>query len=40
MSNALFKVPTPSNEPILDYTPGSPEKAALKAKLSPVSIPG
>ncbi|MCK6621337.1 MAG: L-glutamate gamma-semialdehyde dehydrogenase [Calditrichaceae bacterium] len=33
MSNAYFKVPHPINEPILSYAPGSPERAALKAKL-------
>ncbi len=33
MSNAYFKVPTPINEPILPYAPGSPEKAELKAKV-------
>jgi len=44
MSNAYFKVPQPINEPILGYTPGSPEKAELKAKiaemkLNPIEIP-
>lgn len=34
MSNAYFKVPTPVNEPIKAYAPGSPEKAALKAKIA------
>ena len=33
MSNALFRVPTPSNEPNLAYAPGSPERSALKAAL-------
>ncbi len=33
MSNAYFFVPEPSNEPILNYAPGSPERAELKAKL-------
>jgi len=33
MSNAYFKVPVPFNEPILDYAPGSAEKAELKKKL-------
>ncbi len=33
MSNAFFKVPTPKNEPILGYKPGSPEKAELKKTL-------
>lgn len=34
MSNAYFKVPTPVNEPIKAYAPGSPEKTALKAKIA------
>jgi 1-pyrroline-5-carboxylate dehydrogenase len=33
MPNALFHVPEPHNEPALSYAPGSPERAALKAKL-------
>src|SRR5215207_1923748 len=28
------RVPPPSNEPIKSYAPGSPERAALKARLS------
>lgn len=32
-SHGQFKPPTPINEPILDYAPGSPERAALKAEL-------
>ncbi len=31
--NAIVKVPKPSNEPIYDYAPGTPEKAALKEQL-------
>ncbi|AFK03252.1 delta-1-pyrroline-5-carboxylate dehydrogenase [Emticicia oligotrophica DSM 17448] len=34
MNNAFFKVPTPINEPVLNYGPGSPEKAALKKALA------
>lgn len=34
MTDALFSVPQPLNEPIWAYTPGSPEKIALKAALS------
>jgi 1-pyrroline-5-carboxylate dehydrogenase len=34
MSNAIFKVPLPLNEPILNYAPGSPEKIELKKKLT------
>lgn len=33
MNNAIYRVPKPANEPILPYTPGSPERAALKAEL-------
>ncbi len=33
MSNAYFKAPIPANEPVLNYGPGSPEKAELKAKI-------
>ena len=33
MINARVLVPTPSNEPILNYAPGSPEKLALKEQL-------
>jgi len=34
MSNAIFKVPLPLNEPIKNYAPGSPEKVELKKKLT------
>lgn len=37
MSNGIFKMPCPSNEPILGYGPGSPEKAKLKAALAELS---
>jgi len=33
MSDAIFNVPHPVNEPVLNYAPGSPEKAALKSAL-------
>ena len=33
MPNANYSVPVPTNEPILGYTKGSPEKTALKASL-------
>ncbi len=33
MSNAIFKIPFPQNDPVKSYAPGSPEKAALKSKL-------
>jgi 1-pyrroline-5-carboxylate dehydrogenase len=34
MTDAIFAVPTPVNEPIWAYGPGSPEKKALKAALA------
>ena len=34
MSNGIFQVPTPVNEPVRDYAPGSPEKARIKARLT------
>jgi 1-pyrroline-5-carboxylate dehydrogenase len=34
MTDAIFNVPYPANEPVLNYAPGSPEKAALKAALA------
>lgn len=37
MHNALFTVPAPINEPVLNYAPGSPEKAAVKAALKELS---
>jgi len=35
--DAVIKVPRPSNEPVLNYAPGSPEKTALKAQLKKLS---
>lgn len=32
--NGFFKVPTPVNEPVLNYAPGSTERAELKAALA------
>jgi 1-pyrroline-5-carboxylate dehydrogenase len=34
MTDAIFNVPPPINEPIWAYAPGSPEKTALKAALA------
>lgn len=34
MSKGFFSIPLPTNEPVLAYAPGSPEKAALKAALA------
>jgi len=33
MNNGIFHIPRPINEPVLNYAPGSPERAALKKKL-------
>jgi len=33
MANAFFHIDRPTNEPVLSYAPGSPERTALKAKL-------
>src|SRR5690606_6764108 len=33
MSKGIYKIPAPSNEPVLSYAPGSPERKALKAAL-------
>ena len=34
MFNGLFHIPQPINEPVLNFAPGSPERAELKAKLA------
>jgi len=34
MSQATFTAPPPRNEPVLSYAPGTPERAALKARLA------
>lgn len=34
MSDAIFSVPVPVNEPVLNYAPQSPERAALKAAIA------
>ncbi|MHC4263747.1 MAG: L-glutamate gamma-semialdehyde dehydrogenase [Planctomycetota bacterium] len=33
MTHGAFRVPSPSNEPVRDYEPGSPERASLQAEL-------
>jgi 1-pyrroline-5-carboxylate dehydrogenase len=33
MTNGLFRVPAPRNEPVLAYRPGSPERQELQARL-------
>jgi 1-pyrroline-5-carboxylate dehydrogenase len=37
MSNGIFNVPVPDNEPVLDYAPGSPERRVLEAQLQRMS---
>ena len=34
MANAILNVPTPKNEPVLNFGPGSPEKKELKEKIA------
>ncbi|UCF68865.1 MAG: 1-pyrroline-5-carboxylate dehydrogenase, partial [Acidobacteriota bacterium] len=33
MHNGIFRVPSPSNEPVLSYAPGTAERAELRAAL-------
>ncbi len=33
MSNAIFHVPAPANEPVRSYAPGSPERASIRRRL-------
>src|SRR5687768_4759226 len=35
--NGVRRVPTPINEPVKSYAPGSPERAELKARLEKMS---
>jgi len=37
LNNAILKVPTPVNEPVLDYAPGSAERARLKDALDDIA---
>jgi 1-pyrroline-5-carboxylate dehydrogenase len=37
MSNAIFQVPVPENEPVLDYAPNTPGRAELKRALAEVA---
>jgi 1-pyrroline-5-carboxylate dehydrogenase len=37
MHDAIVQVPSPINEPVLGYAPGSPEKAGLKAALARIA---
>ena len=34
MANAIFKIPNIQNEPVYDYAPNTPERAALKAAIT------
>ena len=34
MTHGIFQTPLPQNEPVLDYAPGSPERASLEAELA------
>jgi len=38
--DAVTDIPTPVNEPILDYAPGSPERATLKSELQSMTSAG
>ncbi len=37
MSQGIFRVPVPHNEPVLSYAPGTPERRELKARLATLS---
>ena len=37
MTNGIFTLPEPRNEPVRDYAPGSPERASLKQRLTEMS---
>ena len=37
MSLGISRVPTPANEPVRAYAPGSPERASLQRKLAEMS---
>ena len=34
MSDGCFNIPIPSNEPVLDFLPGSPERHELRSQLA------
>ena len=36
-SHGQFRIPTPHNEPVLSYAPGTPERKALRARLGELS---
>jgi len=37
LNNAILKVPTPVNEPVFSYAPGTPERALLKTAIDEIS---
>ncbi len=37
MSNGVYRIPAPRNEPVLSYAPGTTERAALQARLAELS---
>ena len=37
LNNAILKVPTPANEPINSYAPGTPERDLLKAAIADIA---
>jgi 1-pyrroline-5-carboxylate dehydrogenase len=37
VSNSIFQVPVPQNEPVFDYAPGTPERSELKSALRELS---
>ena len=39
-ASGRFVVPTPVNEPLRDYAPGSPERAALESTIAAVRSAG
>ncbi len=38
--DAVTTVPAPINEPVLGYAPGSPERAAIEARLKELTAAG
>ncbi|MCL2324113.1 MAG: aldehyde dehydrogenase family protein, partial [Actinomycetia bacterium] len=37
MNNAIYNVPVPTNEPVLSYAPGTPERASIEQELERLS---
>jgi len=38
MSSGVFNVPTPVNEPVRDYAPGSPERASIQTRMEAMAL--